>query len=107
MNEKQALIEGILNIVLECCNVNEDGQPLITKEDIISKKRNDDVVMARCIFVSQLMFAGISRMAVGVYLQRDERSIRNILNQAHTYRMTSKLYRKLEAETTLESKDLF
>lgn len=106
MNKKQSAIDKILEAVLECCNMDSDGATIITAEMVRSKDRHDNVLMTRCIFVTQMMFMGYSRCTTAAYLHRDQKSIGNILAQAEQYRATSRAYRIADSEVTLKLKEL-
>ena len=49
MNNKEKYLHKILDVVVESCNYIGGGRLFITKEDILSKSRNENVVMIRCI----------------------------------------------------------
>lgn len=104
MNRKQELINKIIDIVLECCNTEIYGVEPITHDDLLGPDRSENVVMTRCIFVTQMIFMGFSRTTVANILHRNEKTIGNILTQAHQYRITSCAYRIAEAESTIEMK---
>lgn len=60
MNNKQKLIEEILTIVVDCCNIDIYGEVSITNEDVLSANRSENVCMTRCIFVTEMLFMGYS-----------------------------------------------
>ena len=51
MNNKEKYLHKILDTVVESCSYIGGGRLSITKEDILGKSRNENVVMARCIAV--------------------------------------------------------
>lgn len=106
MNNKQKLIEEILTIVVGSCNIDIYGEVSITNEDVLSADRSDNVCMTRCIFVTEMMFMGYSKTTIARILHRSEKTIGNILNQAHGYRKTSCAYRIAEAESTIKLKEI-
>lgn len=97
MNRKQELITQVLDIVLGCCNTEIYGVTPMTSDDILGPNRSENVVMTRCLFVTQMIFMGFSRTTVANILHRNEKTIGNILTQAHQYRITSYAYRLAEA----------
>lgn len=106
MNNKQRLIEEILTIVVDCCNIDIYGEVSITNDDVLSANRSESVCMTRCIFVTEMLFMGYSKTTIAHILHRSEKTIGNILNQAHTYRKTSYAYRIAEAESTIKLKEI-
>lgn len=106
MNNKQKLIDDILTIVVSCCSTDIYNENAITNEDVLGPNRSENVCMTRCIFVTEMLFMGYSKTTIANILHRSEKTIGNILNQAHTYRKTSYAYRIAEAECTIKLKEI-
>lgn len=106
MSDKQDLIDEVLQIVVDCCNVEVDGEHVITKAEIVSKRRDDAVCMTRCIFVAQMMCLGFSRTTIAKVVHRSERSIGDLLKKAYEYKKTSYAFRLADAEATLRMKSI-
>ena len=104
MSNKKDLIDTVMQIVLECCQVDIDGVSRVTKDDVYGKSRAESIVMTRCIFVTQMVFCGFSRTTIAAILHRSEKTIGHILDQAHGFRKTSPAYRFAEAESTIKLK---
>ena len=52
MNKKEQLIWSIIDNVISCCAITRaDGTRSITREDLVSKSREENVVMARALVV--------------------------------------------------------
>lgn len=106
MNDKQKAIYKVLDIVVKCCVYdNVEGKEL-TAEAVLSNNRSENIVMTRCIFVTQLLFLGYSRSTIARVLNRTERGISVLLENAHQLRIRSFAYRIAEAECTLKIKEL-
>lgn len=106
MSDKQELIDEVVAIVVDCCAIDVDGEHVITKEEIISKSRDENICMARCILVAQLMCLGFSRTTTARVIHRSERSIGDILRKAYEYKKTSYAFRLADAEATIRMKDV-
>lgn len=61
MNKKEELIWRVIDNVINCCAVTRiDGAKSITREDVVGKSREENVVLTRCLVVEQTMgVAGI------------------------------------------------
>lgn len=103
MNEKEGLIYTILDMVIEECSLSFVS---ISRDDIIGKNVNEIVRMARCIFVTELLFFGYSDFAIYNFLNRTRQALDDILFRAHEYRRKSWIYRKTEAKCTLRCEEL-
>ena len=61
MNKKQEYLNKILDVCVKCCGyVMRNGNLSLTKEDVLGKNRNENVVMTRCIAVAMMVQAGFS-----------------------------------------------
>lgn len=59
MNRKEEELHRIVELTVLCCNTSQDGQD-IGIDDILGKSRRENLVMARCILVSQMIRQGYS-----------------------------------------------
>lgn len=60
MNRKQEYLNKIVDICVKCCGYAlSNGKLSITREDILGKNRNENVVMTRCIAVSMMLRPGL------------------------------------------------
>lgn len=106
MNNKESELYRILDIVIECCATKVDDDRLsITREDVLGKSRSENVVMTRCILVSQIIGSGYSTTTAAQLLHRDTHTIRHLLELDYKYLSTSKAYRIAHAEATLKCQD--
>lgn len=97
----------MLDLVVDCCSMEIDGKKTLTKEDVIGKSKKTNAVMTRCIFITEMLFAGYTTETAATLLKRTEPGIRQLLNTAHGFRLTSNAYRIAEAQCTLLCKNLF
>jgi hypothetical protein len=52
MNKKEELIWRVIDNVISCCAVTRiDGVKSITREDVVGKSREENVVLTRCLVV--------------------------------------------------------
>lgn len=89
MNNKQQAIYMALDIVVECCVTDVDNHRQVTSEEVLGPSRAENVVMTRCIFVTQMSFLGFSKTTTARVLHRTERAVSAMLEQAHQYRVHS------------------
>lgn len=60
MNKKEELIWRVIDNVISCCAVTRiDGEKSITREDVVGKSKEENVVLTRCLVVEQMVHAGI------------------------------------------------
>lgn len=61
MNKKEELIWRVIDNVISCCAVTRiDGAKSITREDVVGKSREENVVLNRCLVVEQMVHAGFT-----------------------------------------------
>ena len=106
MNNKQSMIYNVLRIVVECCITDIDEEDQLTPEAVLGPSRAENVVMTRCIFATQMLFAGYSKTTIARVLHRSERAVGNMLEQAHQFRIQSYAYRIAEAESTIKLREI-
>lgn len=52
MNDKERELWRVIDNVIKCCAMtNEDGSLSITKEDVLGKSKEENLVMTRCMVV--------------------------------------------------------
>lgn len=60
MNKKETLIWSIIDNVIKACDIpRANGTHSITREDIVGKSREENVVMVRALVVEQMVHAGL------------------------------------------------
>lgn len=71
MNRKETLIWSIIDNVIVACDIpRADGTHSITRESIVSKSREENVVMARALVVEQMVHAGFTITSIAYILNR-------------------------------------
>jgi len=95
MNEKERIIEEVLEIVIDECEYS--FRPII-KDEIVGKRGDVVLQMTRCIFVTELIFLNYSKPIIAAYLGRTEQAIDDILSAAHEYRCIKKDWTYLVSE---------
>lgn len=108
MNNKQTELYRILDNVVLCCatQVDDKGTLSVTKDDVLSKARNENVVMTRCILVNQILAAGYSVSTAAMFINRTVPAIRHLMNAHFQFLKQSRAYRIANAEATLKCKDI-
>ena len=77
MNRKETLIWSINDNVIVACDIpRADGTHSITRESIVSKSREENVVMARALVVEQMVHAGFTITSIAYILNRTVQATR-------------------------------
>ena len=100
MNSKENLLDSVLRIGVECCSTKLDDLCIIpiTLEDVLGKKKTDNILMTRCMIVSKIRALGYSVETIAKLFKRTPMSIRNIVVVARQYHDYSSAYRMAERE---------
>lgn len=107
MNKKEELIWSIIDNVIKCCAITkEDGSLSITREDVVGKSREENIVMTRCIVVEQMVHAGFSISTISTIINRTVQATRYLLKLSTQYYETSRAFRLATSEATLLNKDV-
>ena len=93
MNDKEKYLNKILDVVVESCNYISGGKLSITKEDILGKSRNENVVMTRCIAVTMMIQVGFSVTTCAGLFGRTTPAIRHMIQLDRQFAQTSMVYR--------------
>ena len=106
MNDKEKEIYRVIDNVVKCCAIElPNGTLSISKEDILGKSREENIVMARAMVVEQMIHGGFSITTIAQILNRNVGSIRHLRKLAY-YMSTSRVYRLATAQATLLNKDV-
>lgn len=107
MNDKEKLIYAIIDNVVKCSGVTRsDGSLSITREEVLSPSRKENIVMTRCIVVEQLVHGGFSITTIAEMLNRTVPAIRHLMKMSTDYYETSRAYRLATSQATLLNKDV-
>lgn len=106
MNNKEKTLHDIIDIVVECCQTEVDGDVSLTKEDVLGKSRKENVVMTRCILAMTIVGAGFSRDTAAMVMRKSVRDVGHLVSKGYDYLKTSKAFRVANAEVTLRCRNL-
>lgn len=107
MNKKEQLIWSIIDNVISCCAITRaDGSRSITREDLVSKPREENVVMARALVVEQMVHAGFTITSIACILNRTVQATRHLFKISAEFYQTSRAFRLATSEATLLNKDV-
>lgn len=107
MNKKEQLIWSIIDNVISCCAITKtDGSHSITRDDIVSKSREENVVMARALVVEQMVHAGFTITSIACILNRTVQATRHLFKMSTEFYQTSRAFRLATSEATLLNKDV-
>lgn len=103
MNDFERELYRIVECVVGCCatQVNGNGEMSVTVGDVLGKSRAENVLMARCILVGEIVVAGYSVTTAAQLLRRTPQAIRHLQELGYRYRRSSRAYRIAEAEAAL------
>lgn len=91
MNKKEELIQRVIDNVINCCAVTRiDGAKSITREDVVGKSREENVVLTRCLVVEQMAHAGFTISTIAFILNRTVQAIRHLLKMSNDYYESSR-----------------
>lgn len=107
MNKKKQLIWSIIDNVISCCAITRaDGSRSITREDLVNKSREENVVMARALVVEQMVHAGFTITSIACILNRTVQATRHLFKMSTEFYQTSRAFRLATSEATLLNKDV-
>lgn len=107
MNKKEELIWRVIDNVISCCAVTRiDGAKSITREDVVDKSREENVVMTRCLVVEQMVHARFTISTIAFIINRTVQATRHLLKMSTDYYETSRAFRLATSEATLLNKDV-
>lgn len=92
MNREKEELHRIVKLTASCCNTSKDGQD-ISIDDILGKSRRENLVMARCILVSQMIRQGYSVTTASKLSGRTTQTIRRMLVSNDRFLHSSRAYR--------------
>lgn len=99
MNDKEKELWRVIDNVIKCCAIElQNGELSITREDVLGKSRAENLVMARCMVVEQMIHAGFSITTIATVLNRTVSAVRHLSKMAYTYISTSRVYRLATAK---------
>ena len=86
MNKKEELIWRVIDNVISCCAVTRiDGAKSITREDVVGKSREENVVLTRYLVVEQMVHAGFTISTIAFILNRTVQATRHLLKMSNDY----------------------
>lgn len=107
MNKKEELIWKVIDNIINCCAVTRiDGVKPISREDVVGKSREENVVITRCLVVEQMVHAGFTISTIAFILNRTVQATRHLLKMSAVYYETSRAFRLATSEATLLNKDV-
>lgn len=79
MNDKEKELWRVIDNVIKCCAIElQNGELSITREDVLGKSRAENLVMARCMVVEQMIHAGFSITTIATVLNRTVSAVRHL-----------------------------
>ena len=79
MNKKEELIWRVIDNVISCCAVTRiDGAKSITREDVVGKSREENVVLTRCLVVEQMVQRNMNKSELKEKIRRMKMEIQEL-----------------------------
>lgn len=104
-NKKQSLLDAIIDLGVECCNMDNQDAPL-TRDIILGKDKHENVQMARTLIVNQIHLLGYTHSTIDIKFGRAKQAICKMLNDAHpAFYATSACYRLATRELSARCED--
>lgn len=107
MNNKETILNKIIDIVVECCSTNINGVQTLSRADILGESKKENHVMSRAILALQLKHEGYSVTTIAMLLGREEQSVRKLIKKGYDYVATSRACRIAAAEVVIKCKELY
>lgn len=107
MNAKDTLLNQIVDKVVSCCASNVTGDYNFSREDVLGKARNENIVLTRTILVAQIIAAGFSTSTAALLLNRDVHTIRHLINLNNRLLKSSRAYRIAYQDAEKLCKEIF
>lgn len=107
MNNKQQNLNRIVDIVVDCCSFNFNGEISMSRSDLLGKSRSENIVMSRCILVEMIVNAGYSVSTAAMILSRTPQAIRHLLDMGRNLFKTSKAFRLANNECSVKCRELY
>lgn len=100
MNRKSEVMNEILEMVVKCCAVSIDDttRVAVTKDGVLGKCRSADLVVARCLLVTELTQVGFSTKTIAEMMGKSATAVRNLRRIGTEYHRNSRVYRMMEDE---------
>lgn len=91
MNDKEKELWRVIDNVIKCCAIElQNGELSITREDVLGKSRAENLVMARCMVVEQMIHAGFSITTIATVLNRTVSAVRHLSKMSYTILATAR-----------------
>lgn len=105
-NAKQKMLDAIVDIVVECCDVKYNGRSSVSREEVLGKSKRESVVLTRSMLALQLKHEGYTIDTIALILDRSQETIRDLIASAYDNISTSRAFRRAAAEVALRCMDL-
>lgn len=106
MNNKEKLIEFIIDTSIEKCNVKTlTGEDTVTKELLINKSRKENVVLTRAMIILLLKNNGFTNQTCADILSMTTVGVRNAIQLCNYQLRDSEAFRTSYSEITLGVRD--
>ena len=102
MNDKQRMLDAIIDIVVGCCDTRYNGRSSVTREEVLGKCKRESVVLTRSMLALQLKHEGYTVDTIAMILDRSSDTVRDLIASAYESVSSNKAFRKAAAEVALK-----
>lgn len=101
MNKKTNEFHRIVDIVVECCKMEDQDRGELKKK-VVGNSREEHIIIMRCMLARLLAFSGFTNTSIGMVLHKTPQTVRHLLDLARDFRNHNKVYRVAEDQAFLE-----
>lgn len=105
MNDKQRMLDSIIDIVVDCCDVRYNGRSSVSREEVLGKCKRESVVLTRSMLALQLKHEGYTIDTIAMILDRSPDAVRDLITAGYNSVSSNKAYRRAAAEVALRCCD--
>ena len=102
MNDKQEVMNKIVDIVVDCTTSRINEVATVTRDDLLGMSRNENHVMARSLLALQLKHEGFTTTSIALLLKRTEQAIRQMYKAGYDNVANNRICRKAAAQIVIE-----
>lgn len=106
MNNKDNKLLAIVDAVVGCCQHEVNDKKTVTSELVLSKNRNENVVLTRQIVAMQLSHFGYTTTTIAMLLSCTTANVRKLLRDGYNNLQTRYCFNIAYSEATLLCKEV-
>lgn len=100
------MLDAIVDIVVDCCDVKYNGRSSVTREEVLGKCKRESVVLTRSMLALQLKHEGYTVDTIAMILDRSADAVRDMIAAGYDSVSNNKAFRRAAAEVALRCCDV-